>query len=154
MKSWNEMKRYLIDNNNEYEYDTNTEIIDINADKLNKEQMDEIFSWDGFAPDDVQVEMFGDIICVSLVGGTKEHPEQEQDEKEGKSKSMKNNDGLIIINLLCVSLAIVFALCGIETSEAPGTMAQSISTMFYLLAAMNAIAVTFVDFIEIKFYFN
>ena len=67
---------------------------------------------------------------------------------------MKNNEGLLIINLLCVSLAIVFALCGIETSEAPGTLAQSTSTMFYLLASMNAIAVTFVDFIEIKDFLN
>ena len=69
MKSWQEMKKYLIDNNIKHQYNREAEIIDIeNGYLLKQEQLDEIFSWDGFYPDDVQVEIFGLTICINLVG--------------------------------------------------------------------------------------
>jgi hypothetical protein len=59
-------------------------------------------------------------------------------------------DGLIIVNVLAVSMAILFAYIGIEASEAPGTMAGTVSNVFYIMAGLNAVSATFVNWMAIK----
>ena len=60
------------------------------------------------------------------------------------------NEGLIIVNVLAVSMAVLFAYVGIEASEAPGTMAKTVSNIFYIMAAINAAGATFVNYLAIK----
>ena len=60
------------------------------------------------------------------------------------------NESLIIVNVLAVSMAILFAYIGIEASEAQGTMAKQISNIFYIMSAINASGATFVNYLAIK----